>query len=64
MEVSGQLHASAVLPPRERAHATHWIGDWVGHRTVLDAVVGEKISQPPPGIETWNPDRPASSPEN
>jgi len=25
--------------PRERAPGTHWIGDWVGTRAVLDAVV-------------------------
>jgi hypothetical protein len=43
MEVSGQLHALAALPPRERASGTHWIGDWVGPRAVLDAVVWRKI---------------------
>jgi hypothetical protein len=26
MEVSGQLHAPAALPRRERAPGTHWIG--------------------------------------
>jgi hypothetical protein len=46
--------------PRERAPGTHWIGGWVGPRAVLDAVV--KHSQPPPGIEPWNSDRPARSP--
>jgi hypothetical protein len=29
--------------PRERAPGTHWIGAWVGPRTVLDAVVKRKI---------------------
>jgi hypothetical protein len=29
--------------PRERAPGTHWIGDWVGPRTVLDAVVKRKV---------------------
>jgi hypothetical protein len=29
--------------PRERAPGTHWIGGWVGPRTVLDAVVKRKI---------------------
>jgi hypothetical protein len=44
MEVSGQLHAPAALPPRERAPGTHWIGGWVGPRAVLDiAVVKRKI---------------------
>jgi len=32
--------------PRERAPGTHWIGDWVGHRTVIDAVVKKKIPSP------------------
>jgi hypothetical protein len=52
MEVSGQLHAPG----------THWIGGWMGLRAVLDAVVKRKNSQPPPGIEPENPDRPARSP--
>jgi hypothetical protein len=30
----------------ERAPGTHWIGDWVGPRTVLDAVVKRKIPSP------------------
>jgi hypothetical protein len=29
--------------PRERAPGTHWIGGWVGHRAILDAVVKRKI---------------------
>jgi hypothetical protein len=41
MEMSGQLQAPAALPP-----GTHWIGDWVGPRAVLDAVVKRKISSP------------------
>jgi hypothetical protein len=32
--------------PRERATGTHWIGGWVGPRTVLDAVVKRKIPSP------------------
>jgi hypothetical protein len=32
--------------PRERTHGTHWIGGWVGHRVVLDAVVKRKIPSP------------------
>jgi hypothetical protein len=41
----GEWSASvpAVLPPRERAPGTHWIGDWVGPRACLDAVVKKKI---------------------
>jgi hypothetical protein len=38
MEVSGELHASAALPPRERAPGTHWIGGRVDPRAGLDAV--------------------------
>jgi hypothetical protein len=38
MEVSGQLHASAGLIPRERAPVTHWIGGWVGPRAILNAM--------------------------
>jgi hypothetical protein len=46
MEVSGQLHAPADLPPRERAPVTHWIGGWIGPRAVQDAVVKRKIPSP------------------
>jgi hypothetical protein len=35
MEVSGQLHAPAALPPEKEG--------WVGSRAVLDAVVKRKI---------------------
>jgi hypothetical protein len=45
MEVSGQLHAPAALPPG-RAPGTNWIGGWVGPRAVLDAVVKRKIPSP------------------
>jgi hypothetical protein len=60
MGVSGQIHATASLPP------------WKEPRYPLDRKLGgpqsrsghgggEKNSQPPPGIEPQNPDRPASS---
>jgi hypothetical protein len=32
--------------PRERAPGTHWIGDWVGPRAILDTVVKRKIPSP------------------
>jgi hypothetical protein len=32
--------------PRESAPGTHWIGDWVGPRAVLDAVEKRKIPSP------------------
>jgi hypothetical protein len=46
MEVSGQLHAPAALPPAKETPGTHWIGGWVGPRTVLDTVVKRKIPSP------------------
>jgi hypothetical protein len=46
MEVSGQLHAPAALPPRKEPLGTHWIGDGVGPRAVLNAVVKRKIPSP------------------
>jgi hypothetical protein len=46
MEVSGQLHAPAVLPPGKEPPDTNWIGGWVGPRTVLEAVVKRKILSP------------------
>jgi hypothetical protein len=42
MEVSGQLHASAALPPEEEEPHTPWIRGWVGTRTSLDAVAKRK----------------------
>jgi hypothetical protein len=30
------VHAPAVLPLKEKAHSTHWIGGWVGLGTSLD----------------------------
>jgi hypothetical protein len=54
---------SASLPGRftlgEIVPGIHWIRGWVGPRVNLDAVERIKFSQPPPGIEPWNPDRPA-----
>jgi hypothetical protein len=46
MEVSGQLRASAALPPPPggRTPGTHWIGGWVGPRAGLDAMEKRKIS--------------------
>jgi hypothetical protein len=32
MEVSGQLHAPAALPPKEVVADINWIGDWVDPR--------------------------------
>jgi hypothetical protein len=38
MEVSGQIHALAALPPGKRGPDTHWTGGWVGPRAGLDNV--------------------------
>jgi hypothetical protein len=38
MDVRGQLHALADLPPGERAPGIYWIGGWVGLRDSADAV--------------------------
>jgi hypothetical protein len=45
MEVSGQFHAPAALPPGKEPWY-HWIRDWVGPRAVLDAVVKRRIPSP------------------
>jgi hypothetical protein len=47
MGVGGQLHAPAVLPPRNRP-GTNCIGGWIGPRAGLDSC--EK-SRPPPGFD-------------
>jgi hypothetical protein len=38
MEVSGQLHAPAALPPGINSPGTYYIGDWVEPKAGLDAV--------------------------
>jgi hypothetical protein len=43
MEVSGQLHAPAAFPPKERASGALWTGVWVGPIAILDTVVKRKI---------------------
>jgi hypothetical protein len=43
MEVSGQLHAPAALPPEKEPHGTHWIEGWVGPKTCLDDAERRKI---------------------
>jgi len=44
MEMSGQLHALATFPPKERATSTHWLEDWMGTRVNLDAVMTKNSS--------------------
>lgn len=45
MEVSGQLHTLAALPPG-KDHGTHWIGGPMGPKAGLDVLEKEKISCP------------------
>jgi hypothetical protein len=40
------------LYPKERAPGTHWIGEWVGLKAGLDAVVKRKILPVPAGTQT------------
>jgi hypothetical protein len=42
MEVSGQLHAPAALPPGKKP-VTYWIEGWVGFRAILDTAMKRKI---------------------
>jgi len=45
-------YRSGLFTPRERANGTHWIGDWVGPRDGLDAVMKEEIPLLPlPGFK-------------
>jgi hypothetical protein len=41
-EVSGQIHATAALPPGKEPPGTRWIGSWVGPRSGLDDVEKRK----------------------
>jgi hypothetical protein len=53
MEVSGQLHALATLPPGLDPPDTHWIG-LVGPRGFLDAME-QKTFLPPPETDPGRP---------
>jgi hypothetical protein len=57
MEVSGQIHAPAALPPGKEHAGKHLIGGWVGLRAGLGAVECRK-KIPCPCRES-NPGRPA-----
>jgi hypothetical protein len=46
MKMSGQLHALAALPHRERVFGTHWIGGWVDSSAGLDMVAKRKTPAP------------------
>jgi hypothetical protein len=45
VEVSGQLHAPAALPP-EKTPRTHWIGGWMDPRSSLDDLEKRKFLTP------------------
>lgn len=46
--LGSQLHALAVLHPREWDPSTYWIGDWLGPRVSLDILKKIKIFCPKP----------------
>jgi len=60
MEVSGQLHIAAALPPGKEPliPLDRRLG---GPQSRSGCGVEEKNSQPPPVFEPWSSDRPASS---
>jgi hypothetical protein len=61
MEVSGQLHAPAALPPEKETLVP--LDRRLGGPQSHSGHGGEeKNSQPPPGIEPQNPDRPVRRP--
>jgi hypothetical protein len=43
IELHGQLHAPAALPPEERVPGTYCLGGWVDPRVGLNAVEKRKI---------------------
>jgi hypothetical protein len=55
MEVSGQLHASAALPPPsgETVPGIHCIGGWLDPRAGLDLMEKKEVSFP---CRKWNRD--------
>jgi hypothetical protein len=60
LEVSGQFHAQAALPPGKEPPHTHWIGGWVGPKPNLEDMEKWKFL-PPPGLELWHLGRPDHS---
>jgi hypothetical protein len=61
MEVSGELHVPAALPAGKEPWYP-WDRKLGGHQSRSGRGGEEKNSQPPPGVEPYNPDRPARSP--
>jgi hypothetical protein len=60
--VSGQLHAPAALPSWKKSPWYPLDRRLGGSQSLSGRGGEEKNSQPPPGIEPYNPDRPARSP--
>jgi len=60
MEVSGQLHTPAVLPPGKEPPETHCIGVWLDPKAGLDTVAERKSPLHCPRQEL-KPDRPGYS---
>jgi hypothetical protein len=60
MEVSGQLHAPAALPPGKEPPGAHWIGGWVDLRAGLDDLEKRKFLALP-GLELRPLGRPVRS---
>jgi hypothetical protein len=50
MEVSGQFHTLASLPPGYDL-CTHWLGGWVGPRIGLDAVLCSLAGSRTPAVQ-------------
>jgi hypothetical protein len=52
LEVSGQLHTPAALPPRKKILSTHWLEGRVGPRTNLEDIGRRKFCP----YREWNSD--------
>jgi hypothetical protein len=62
MEKSGELHPTAAFTPQGKSPWYPLDRNLGGPQSRSGRDGEEIISQPPPGIEPWNPDRPARSP--
>jgi hypothetical protein len=52
MEVCGQFHAPAALPPEKESPGTHWVGSWGGGtQSRFGRSGGKNNSQPLTGLE-------------
>jgi hypothetical protein len=60
LEVSGQFHAPAALPPGKEPPSTYWVGGWVDPTASMDNVENRKFLTLP-GFELRPLGRPAGS---